>query len=154
MEKHERVCNFDCNKCSNWDPEEQKELCCKNADIKSVDDFARYQVVEYCTNYKEQPSIRELLKDVENKDARKLHQYEVIDDDPEHLEKIKNTFEIIKKKKVNVGLLYDYISRDEGLRLGALGTYNLLIDQSLQLTDEEFNLLKEMLLESRLKKCY
>lgn len=149
MNKHERICNFDCNKCSNWDPEEQKELCCKNADIKSVDDFTRCQVVEYCTNYKEHPSIKELIEDLPNVDSEKLHQYEAIDNDPEHLEKIKNTFEIIKNKKVDVCRLYDYISRDKELRFGALGTYNLLVNKSLRLTKKEFNLLKEMLLERR-----
>ena len=60
--------------------------------------------------------------------------------------KLKRALKVIKEKKVDVFILIDYISRDKELRFGALGTYNLLIDKSKQLTQEEFDLLKEVLL--------
>lgn len=61
-------------------------------------------------------------------------------------EKLKRVLEIIKEKKVNVDILLDYIQRDNKLSLGALKTYNLEVDKSKHLTQEEFNLLKEVLL--------
>ena len=75
----------------------------------------------------------------------KLGEYEDIDEEPKRLEKIKIAFEIIVRKKVNVSILLDYIARDKELRFGALKTYNLLENKAIQLTHEEFALLKEVL---------
>jgi hypothetical protein len=75
----------------------------------------------------------------------KLGEYEDIDEEPKRLEKIKIAFEIIVRKKIDVSILLDYISRDKELRFGALKTYNLLENKAIQLTHEEFDLLKEVL---------
>lgn len=77
--------------------------------------------------------------DVENK----LGEYENIDESPEHLAKVSKAFEIIKEKKVNiccfceynVDTYKDYIATFEKVNLG-----------KELLTQEEYNLLKEVLL--------
>lgn len=76
----------------------------------------------------------------------KLGQYEDIDDDPKHLEKVNKAFKFITKKKVDVNYLYIEIDLDvkDNTQL-ALTRYNSTVPFKDELTQEEFDLLKEML---------
>jgi len=67
----------------------------------------------------------------------KLGQYEDIDESPEHLAKIKKALEIIKEKNVWVYHLKQCNSLEE---------YNEVFTDELHLTQEEYDLLKEVLL--------
>ena len=67
----------------------------------------------------------------------KLGQYEDIDEDPEHLAKVNKALEIIKEKIVDYWLLTLCNSREE---------YNSDEPLYRQLTQEEYDLLKEILL--------
>lgn len=82
--------------------------------------------------------------------AEKLFAYEEIDEDPNHLAKIKKAFEIIKEKKVNVESFVNTCSKmpykqykfmwEEGCFMGVKMTSKEF------LAKEEYDLLKEVLL--------
>lgn len=81
--------------------------------------------------------ITEALKNIKIRCHSKSMKYDPIDLDLEVIEKVVNTFNIIKEKYVNVDLLSDVSSLEE---------YNSEIIWSFQrLTQEEFDTLKEVL---------
>lgn len=93
---------------------------------------------EYVSPYKENRYIPE-HNITRRMCYNKLGQYEDVDESPEHLAKIKKTLEIIKNKKVNVMLFISL--KDIGLE-----KYNICFEaKEHQLTEEEWNLLKEQL---------
>ncbi len=73
----------------------------------------------------------------------KLGEYEDIDEEPKRLKKIKIAFEIIEKKKVDVGYLFEMIDLfgEEALTQYNLSCYRI----KKKLTQKEFDLLKEVL---------
>ena len=150
LETPEAVENF----CKLLDePDDRHVLCTIKCDFDKLYVPSSSEALEALERIKKSPnSYREetprfthtYLQDLDIiEKALKNNVYDVVE-----MRRIKklNAFEIIKKKKVNVFILRDYILRDKDLRFGALGTYNLLIDESLKLTQEEFDLLKEVLL--------
>ena len=73
----------------------------------------------------------------------KLGQYEDIDENPSHLEKIKKAFEIFVDKDINIGFLQKCNSVDEYNDMCEYVTHNGVYVETL--TQEEYDLLKEVL---------
>ena len=78
-----------------------------------------------------------LTKTYQQEMLNKLGQYEDIDDNPKHLAKIKKALEIIKEKDVDITSFRCSSS---------LENYNLKENGFIPLTQEEYDLLKEVLL--------
>lgn len=77
--------------------------------------------------------------------ADKLGEYENIDESPKHLAKVKQAFDVIKEKRVNVSLLLntkDYYDYNDHVCRAQI----YLHSYSKCLTQEEWNFLREVLL--------
>lgn len=78
----------------------------------------------------------------------KCFEYEDIDTNPTRLANIKKAFEIIKEKEVNISMFKSYLKCGVGLKdftYQEYKKYNHTIFSKIKLTQEEYDLLKEVL---------
>ena len=134
----------------NWNCMNPNSNDCDNNDFKLIENALK-STASYVKRLKEtQDKLYETEKE-RNRLGFELANTskELADTENGHARKLK-ALEIIKKKRVDVDLLISFIERgDKTLSLGVLGTYNLEIDNTKHLTQEEYDLLREVLCDDK-----